>query len=519
MVYRWLRYSRIAISLFLFVFILFIFIDFSNLIYEQVIATVLYIQFVPSILEFAGLLSLTASGFIIVLLLTLLFGRVYCSFLCPLGTLQDILIRTTRIKKKRKKFTYQKPHHYLRYGILVITLAVSLAGPVILLNLLDPYSLAGKIFSSIVRPLYYVSNNLVTGILESTGLYVASPVGYKTFSLISVVFASFFLTGIAVMVYFRGRLYCNTVCPVGTLLGLTSKISLFRVRLDKALCNSCGLCSVACKAGCIDSKARQVDFSRCIMCFDCMGVCKNSGVKFDFFTKDKLPDKPFVHDENKRQFISRIPVWAAMVPALLDQQFTSGKNDGKKPVIKKYTVIPPGAKSLQHFNANCTACHLCVSQCPTHVLRPSVLQYGFEGIMQPFMDYHASYCNFECTICGQVCPTNAITELARPVKQLTQLGKSFFIKENCVVYTNETACGACSEHCPTKAVQMVPYKGSLKIPEVTNDICIGCGACEYACPTDPKSIYVDGNPVHVFAKKPVDKEKVKELKKEDDFPF
>jgi NAD-dependent dihydropyrimidine dehydrogenase PreA subunit len=135
------------------------------------------------------------------------------------------------------------------------------------------------------------------------------------------------------------------------------------------------------------------------------------------------------------------------------------------------------------------------------------------------MDFITSFCNFECIICTEICPTGAIKPLDLETKKLMQIGKSKFVKENCVVYTDETACGACSEHCPTKAVNMVPYekKAGLMIPEVNEDICIGCGACEFACPTTPRSIYVEGNPVHVLAEKP--KEKELEKQELEDFPF
>ena len=140
-------------------------------------------------------------------------------------------------------------------------------------------------------------------------------------------------------------------------------------------------------------------------------------------------------------------------------------------------------------------------------------------MLQPYLDYHTHFCNFECTICSDVCPTGAILPIGLEEKKLTQLGISKFIKENCVVYTDEKDCGACSEHCPTKAVNMVFYKNDLKIPEVTKEICIGCGACEYACPTTPKSIYVDGNPIHKLAEKPKIEKIETEVNPEDDFPF
>ena len=189
------------------------------------------------------------------------------------------------------------------------------------------------------------------------------------------------------------------------------------------------------------------------------------------------------------------------------------------PEQKKHPVTPPGSVSFEHFTKLCTACHLCVSACPTQVLQASFLEYGLGGIMQPRMDYHKEYCNFECTACGEVCPTGAILPLNVEKKKITQIGKVIFIKENCIVETDGTDCGACSEHCPTKAVTMKPHKG-LFLPEVNTEICIGCGACEFACPVEPyKAIYVEGNPVHKTAQKPVSKKIDANFDDEEDFPF
>ena len=192
------------------------------------------------------------------------------------------------------------------------------------------------------------------------------------------------------------------------------------------------------------------------------------------------------------------------------------------PVNREFPVVPPGAKSLDHFNKYCIACTLCVSACPDHVLQPSFLQYGIEGMMQPFMDYNSGFCNYDCKICSEVCPTGAI-ELIHVLdnKKTIQMGKSKFIKENCVVHTEGTDCGACSEHCPTKAVNMVPYEDTgLFIPEVNEDICVGCGACEYPCPTRPyRAIYVEGNPEHMVAEKPIIEEIEEVELGEEDFPF
>jgi ferredoxin len=192
---------------------------------------------------------------------------------------------------------------------------------------------------------------------------------------------------------------------------------------------------------------------------------------------------------------------------------------GTVPIFREHPVTPPGAVNQFRFNNYCTACHLCVSACPTQVLQPAYFMYGIKGILQPRMDYITSFCNFECNLCGEVCPTGAILPLPLPEKKLTQLGISRFVKENCIVYTRKTDCGACSEHCPTKAVKMVPFEGRLTIPEVTKEICIGCGACEHPCPTDPKAIYIEGNVIHERAQEPKKTEVQKEVDYKEEFPF
>jgi len=190
----------------------------------------------------------------------------------------------------------------------------------------------------------------------------------------------------------------------------------------------------------------------------------------------------------------------------------------QKQYKKKVFTSPPGSKSIDDFNKNCTACYLCVTRCPSSVLQPAVLQYGLTGIMQPFLDFNTGYCNYDCTVCSEVCPTGAIGKLDKSEKHSIQLGKSSFIKENCIIYTNGTDCGACSEHCPTKAVDMVPYKNGLVIPEINQAICIGCGACENMCPVRPmRAIYVEGNRVHEKAELPKEDKNI--IIKKDDFPF
>jgi polyferredoxin len=517
--FRFLKWARVVVSLIFFLLIGFLFIDFGNTFSADLMNGILFFQFIPSMLKFINIVAIAVAGFIIVMILTVLFGRVYCSYLCPLGTLQDLIRVVSNRFKKRKRFRYRPPKNLLRYGFLGLTLLFLFFGSLIFINLLDPYSLFGKIISNLARPLYYTINNTGVWILEQFEVYTLFKVELKAYSWVSFGYSTAMLGLISWLVYKYGRLYCNTICPVGTFLGIVSRISVFKIRLDESMCDSCGICGSNCKAQCIDTQNKSVDFSRCVGCMNCLTACPSSGVKFSFSKKSSPVTVPFEPVKTRRNFIKNSALITGGVLSITGEAFSEGLNNGKIPVKREYTVTPPGSLSIRHFTQTCTACHLCVSACPTHVIQPSLFQYGIAGILQPFMDFNAHFCNFECTLCSEVCPTGAILPIELEEKKLTQLGISKFIKENCVVYTDEKDCGACSEHCPTKAVNMVFYKDRLKIPEVTKEICIGCGACEYACPTTPKSIYVDGNPIHKLAEKPKVEKIETEVNPEDDFPF
>jgi polyferredoxin len=519
-----LKKLRVIVSVFVFLVIGAMFLDFTGRIAGSALHALLHLQFVPSALNFYATLAIPALGFALVIALTLLFGRVYCSFLCPLGTLQDILIGLKRRLSPRKQlFRHKKAMNLLRFGILVIVVFSMFTGALVLVNLLDPYSLFGRITHNLARPLGVAGNNLAARGLEAAGVYWLYPVRWIPVHPGALLLALAWSAGLAVMSVTSGRLYCNTVCPVGALLGLFARVSLFRIRLDKSICNSCGKCSAVCKAQCIDPKRQEVDFTRCVGCMNCLSPCPDRGVSFVPAWKSGSTTVSR-HDPSRRGFIRDAGLVTAGTLGFANPLLAAAEEKkeiipGTVPIFRLHPVTPPGALSQARFNSLCTACHLCVSACPTHVLQPTWILYGIKGFLQPRMDYITSFCNFECTLCGEVCPTGAILPLPLEEKKLVQLGKAKFVRENCVVYTRNTDCGACSEHCPTKAVQMVPYTGKLTIPEVTENICIGCGACEYACPTDPKSIYVEGNTVHQAADKPSEEKLDQNIDYKEEFPF
>ncbi len=503
-----------------------LFLDFRGMIPEEMFGTILYLQFVPSLINFITSPAIAAGGFLFVLILTFATGRTYCSAICPLGIMQDAASRVGgKYKKRFRRFGYGKPFNVLRYTILGATMILLLTGGIYLVTLLDPYSIYGRFSTMFFKPLLLYFNNLAASVLANHNIFIVYNVDIRGYAIMTYLIPLLFLFLVLALSMRRGRLYCNTVCPVGTLLGIISKVSLFRITIDND-CSRCGRCAVACKASCIDFLNRNVDLSRCVGCFNCIGICPDKAVSFSSAISLKASeavDNPVTDaatDRSKREFLAGTALLTLFAGAIRVARAGEVTDSGTITTVreeKNYPVTPPGSVSLNHFLNRCTACSLCVAACPTRVIQPSVREYGIAGIMQPHLDFHKGFCNFDCTICSDICPTGAIMPLGLEAKQLTQIGKAVFIKENCVVNTDKTDCGACSEHCPTKAVEMVPFEENLLIPEVTEDLCVGCGACEYACPTIPyRAIFVDGNKSHIEARKP---ETERAVLDRSDFPF
>jgi ferredoxin-type protein NapF len=182
-------------------------------------------------------------------------------------------------------------------------------------------------------------------------------------------------------------------------------------------------------------------------------------------------------------------------------------------------ITPPGAVSIERFKKNCTACYACVSACPSNIIKPAYTEYGLDGLLLPVLNFSNHYCSYDCKVCTEVCPNDALLPLTLKDKQLTQIGQVRYTPKNCIVYTDGVDCGACDEHCPTKAITMIPFKNSsLYIPKVNYDLCIGCGACEHVCPARPdKAMVIHALEKHGIALLP-EKEQQKKIDI-DDFGF
>lgn len=521
-----LKKIRVGVTLLVFIFLLLYFLNIHNAWVDAFSTVFLRLQLFPSFLRFLAVaFSVASLGFVLVLLLTLLFGRVYCSSVCPLGTFQDMIIfLSARFKKKKNRRFLFNPNkkRIFRYSVLAATFLFWVFGSLFLLNLLDPLSNFGKITVTLFQPLFSFVNNGIAFLLQRADIYAVTPMLPQSLPWNVVAVSAGIFSTVLIMSVLRGRFFCNTLCPAGSLLGLVASRSVYRIAFRHESCTLCRKCEFSCKAECIDGREKTVDTSRCVSCFNCLSACNNQGLYYEnsYSTKSTNKSEKGVSDKGKRAFFASLAGAAISLPLLKNVAkagITSGE-PGMIPAESQLPVTPPGSISYDHFTSKCIACYLCVGACPTNVIVPSFFDYGLQGFMQPKLDYHKSFCNFDCVRCTEVCPTGAITQLDPPAKHTAQIGIAKFMYESCIVTVDRTDCGACSEHCPTKAVDMVPYEG-LWLPEVNPDLCIGCGACEYACPTEPyKAIFVESSRVHGQAI-PIEQDQGPRKHEMDDFPF
>ena len=442
------------------------------------------LQLVPAILK--------GSIFIVIalIILTIIFGRIYCSVICPFGLLQDILISF----RGNKKFNYSVAHNVLRYIFLIIFILSFFIGLPFIFNLLEPYSAFGRIATDLINPIIALVNNGVEFITRSfdSPLVVLKPVFIKGNAAL---FASILtLIVIFYLVIKNGRTWCNIICPVGTFLGFISRFSFIHPRIDNQKCSNCRKCESVCKAACIDIERSNIDLSRCVACFNCKDVCKFGALDFSW---KSIGDKNFKIDRRKMFLGGIISLFAHSSLARAASDHADEENIAatkyKEKRSYKYPLLPPGAQNANHFSVRCTGCQLCVSNCPNDVLRS---RDNGNGMFQPSMHFEYGFCRTNCVNCSQVCPTGAIVKISKEEKTAIQVGRAKVNHENCIVKIDNVPCSACKKSCPTGAISLVG-DGKLKVPAVNEEKCTGCGACEYHCPARPfAAIQVEANLDH-----------------------
>lgn len=381
-------------------------------------------------------------GFILALLATIIFGRIYCSTICPLGTAQDIAAGANF----KRKYKYHKPN-IIRYVVLAIVVIAVISGFGTLLGVADPYAIYVRAFSGALPHIFLI----------------------------------FLILAAAV---FRGRFFCNTICPVGAILGCASKFSAISPRINEK-CVSCGKCEKVCKCECIDLKNKTIDSSRCVMCGNCAKVCGVGAI--DLISSQSEHRRGFFKSLSAAAFFGALP----FVPKIfLPKSAPAGKSPS----------IPAGTLSWARFTNHCIGCGACIKRCPSKVLEHSY-KFGIKGFMKPMFNFDKGFCQYECVECGYVCPANAILPLTPVEKSKVQTGTAQCSHQKCIIITKGENCAACAEHCPTGAIMMVSKNvNQKKRPVVKKELCVGCGACEYACPVFPeKAIVVTPLAIHQAA--------------------
>ncbi len=490
---------RLILSTIFFLLITLLFLDFTGTLHQW-FGFLAKIQFVPAIL------ALNVLVIALLVLLTFVCGRIYCSVICPLGVYQDLVASISRGKKKFYK--YSKPKTVLRvivFSIFFVSIAVGINQVV---ALLDPYSIYGRFANNLLQPIWIWGNNILAGYAERADSYAFYEIETIAKGLPIIIIAVVSIVAISILAARGGRTYCNTICPVGTLLGFVSSKALYRISIDSQRCNKCAKCSKACKSSCIDLKNQIIDNSRCVTCFNCIEKCEMDAIGYKYAYGKQVAPSPEPSSDNtnsRRAFLATGAILAtsAIKAQTTDSLLTNIKMDGGLAEIlpratrqRETPITPAGSLNDRNMRRKCTACQLCISVCPNRVLRPS---QSLENFMQPVMSFEEGYCRPECTKCSEVCPSGAINAITKEDKSSTQIGQAKVRHGRCIPVVDKQECGNCARHCPTGAITMRAKKGTNSLPKpiINSEKCIGCGACEYVCPARPVSaIWVEGVKMH-----------------------
>lgn len=491
-----LRRIRITIAVICIIAVTALFLDFTGTA-RHLWGWLAKIQFIPA------LLAANAATVIVLVAATLLFGRLYCSIICPLGIMQDAITGIStrlapRSKRKSGRFRFSKGLTWVRVASLVLFLALIALGLTSIAGLIEPYSAFGRMASQFGLPIAIGANNLMADWAAANGSYTFGHVEPHRIYWPLMTVAAVTLLTVGAMAWFGGRIWCNTICPVGTILGFLSRFALLRPVIDTSKCNGCGRCARNCKAKCINPKLHKIDMSRCVVCMNCIGKCTTGAISYRPVRKPDKAASEIKVDPSRRQFLGMTAVIAGTAAVSAQNKLVDGGLaiiTEKQNPARNTPIVPPGAVSIRNLSEKCTACQLCISACPNGVLRPRMT---IEGFMQPEVGFERGYCRPECTACSNACPTGAIKPLTVAERTSVSVGKAVVNLKACIAVKGKAKCGNCARHCPAGAISMVEFAhGSRRMP-VVNDYCIGCGACENLCPVSPISaITVDGRDQHI----------------------
>jgi len=496
----WRRCSQLLIfGLFLFLFLNTEYKDSDVLPY----AVNIFLRFDPLV---AGAAMLAGRALIalvwpalITVALTLLLGRFFCGWVCPLGAILDF--SSWLFGRRRFSGTLPTRLYNLKYLLLAALAGASLFS-MQLVYLFDPISLLIRSLSVAVYPAINLAINALFGTLYATDIDAVTAVSEPVYGLLRDHFLAFeqphfqtaVLTGVLFLAllgleYFGRRFWCRYLCPLGALFGLLARVPLLRRRIAEPDCTGCGICRRECRMGAIADDYATTDRAECIACFDCEALCPEHAVSFGLSGGLAAP----LPDPTRRSLLAAIGLGVTAAPLIGSEAIASTGNPAR--------IRPPGALPEEEFLARCTRCGECMRVCIANGLQPALFEAGLVGLWSPVLVSRIGYCEYNCTLCGQVCPTGAIERLQLEKKQQVRIGLADIDRSRCLPWKGDSECIVCEEHCPTpkKAIRLKEepvYSVTtgemeiLKKPYVDEKLCIGCGICETKCPLSDRSAII-----------------------------
>jgi polyferredoxin len=425
--------------------------------------------------------------------LTLAFGRAWCGWLCPLGTLLDLFpFRRARDGRAEPPDAWRGA----KYALLVALLAAAALGSLALMAL-DPLTIAYRALAAGLWPALDRLFSLLEAALASVpalrpavlaldgavrpAVFPVEPASYRDGLLFLAL-----LAGVIALNAIAHRFWCRYLCPLGGLLGLLSKAGLVRREVVNSQCTGCDACARVCPTGTIQfHKNGASDPSECTLCLDCLKACPRGGVTF----AARLSPAPWSrYDPSRRQVLASAAVAAVGVGALRSEQAV--RRDSPR------LIQPPGGRE-NDLLSKCIRCGLCWQACPTHAIQPAIDEAGLAGVWTPVLLPRAGYCDYSCNACGQACPVQAIPPLSLEDKRRQVIGSAYIDTARCLAWADHTPCIVCEEMCPlpSKAITLVESRAqdpdgttrAIQLPQVNRALCIGCGICEYKCPVNGQS--------------------------------
>jgi len=431
------------------------------------------------------------------LLLTLFLGRIFCGFICPLGTIHHVVSRfKPTLKGERMVRANQKtPSQKVKYFLLITLLLAAIIG-LNLFGLLDPISLLFRSLALAIFPGLGVGLKELFDAMASSDIKILNQLSYTAEVLVSPIFGygyqayrtAWFIGLIFLVILFlnriRPRFWCRTLCPLGALLGLCSRVSMLRLEKDDEKCTDCKLCTKSCQGAASPIPGQDWENAECVACFNCFNACPEDALSFKLRWSRQMNKRP---DMGRRAVLGGLAAGISL-PLL-------GRLDGQVHKVSDPRLIrPPGSLREKDFLRLCQRCGLCMKVCPTNVINPTLAEAGMAGFWTPHLIMTQGYCEYTCTLCGSVCPTGAIKEISvkEKIEQPIIIGSAYLDRGRCLPWSGNAPCIVCHEHCPTspKAIylRMATVPGpdgkslSVQLPYVDLKKCVGCGICEFKCP-------------------------------------